>query len=67
MEKASRLQRERERERERDGKRGPRDSGSPWKKGYIMKVFPRNPEKRAKWAANVGRLKFDAMTISGFC
>ncbi|KYN03584.1 hypothetical protein ALC62_05566, partial [Cyphomyrmex costatus] len=43
------------------------DCNNSVKKGYIMKVFPRNPEKRAKWAANVGRLKFDAMTISSFC
>ncbi|KYM93808.1 hypothetical protein ALC62_15587 [Cyphomyrmex costatus] len=42
------------------------DCNDSTKKNYIIKVFPRNPEKRAKWAAN-GRLKFDAMTISGFC
>ncbi|KYM93411.1 hypothetical protein ALC62_15989 [Cyphomyrmex costatus] len=43
------------------------DCNNSAKKGYIMKVFPRNPEKRAKWAVNVGRLKFDAMTIFCFC
>ncbi|KYN00690.1 hypothetical protein ALC62_08548, partial [Cyphomyrmex costatus] len=42
------------------------DCNNSAKKGYIMKVFPCNPEKRAKWAADVGRLKFDAMIISGF-
>ncbi|KYN04636.1 hypothetical protein ALC62_04508, partial [Cyphomyrmex costatus] len=43
------------------------DCNNSTKKGYIIKVFPRNPEKRAKWASNIGRLKFNAMTISGFC
>jgi len=31
------------------------DCNNSSKKGYRMKIFPRNPEQRAKWVANVGR------------
>ncbi|KYM96669.1 hypothetical protein ALC62_12665 [Cyphomyrmex costatus] len=39
------------------------DCNNSVKKGYIMKVIPRNPEERAKWAANVGRLSDAKKTI----
>lgn len=32
-----------------------------------MKVFPRNPEQRAKWAANVGRQNWNPTNASYFC
>ncbi|XP_025073557.1 THAP domain-containing protein 2-like isoform X2 [Pogonomyrmex barbatus] len=37
------------------------------KKGYTMKVFPRDPERRAKWAANVGRQYWKPTNFSCLC
>ena len=36
-------------------------------KGYIMKVFPRDAERRAKWAANVGRTDWSPTNNSFLC
>ena len=37
------------------------------KKGYVMKVFPRDPERRAKWEANVGRKNWSPTNASYLC
>ncbi|XP_011642678.1 THAP domain-containing protein 5-like [Pogonomyrmex barbatus] len=37
------------------------------KKGYIMKVFPRDTEQRAKWVANVGRQYWKPTNASCLC
>ncbi|EFN60478.1 hypothetical protein EAG_04905, partial [Camponotus floridanus] len=33
-------------------------------KGYVMKVFPRDKERRAKWAANVGQKNWNPINTS---
>ena len=36
-------------------------------KGFIMKVFPRDPKRRAEWAANVGRKNWSPTNSSFLC
>ena len=35
--------------------------------GFIMKVFPRDPKRRAEWAANVGRKNWSPTNSSVLC
>jgi len=36
-------------------------------KGYKMKVFPRNPDRRALWIKNVGRINWTPTNNSFLC